>query len=76
MQGRIDLLLETAQGWILLDHKSNPQSADHWQSIAVNYSGQMHAYAKAIEKTTGKMVLESWLYFPVSAGAVQLRLTL
>lgn len=76
MQGRIDLLLETVQGWILLDHKSNPQSADHWQSIAVNYSGQMHAYAKAIEKTTGKRVLESWLYFPVSAGAVQLRLTL
>ena len=72
MQGRIDLLLETAQGWILLDHKSNPQSLDHWDAIAVNYSGQMHAYGKAIEKATGKKVLECWLYFPVSAGAVQL----
>lgn len=70
--GCIDLLLETPQGWILLDHKSNPQSADHWDAIAASYSGQMLAYAKAIEKASGKNVLESWLYFPVSAGAVQL----
>lgn len=70
MQGRIDLLLETEKGWILIDHKSNPQGSEQWESVAKDYAGQLAAYRDAIEKATGKPVLESWLFFPVSAGAV------
>jgi ATP-dependent exoDNAse (exonuclease V) beta subunit len=72
MQGRMDLLLETPAGWILLDHKSNPQGADKWEGIAHQHSGQLAAYRDAVEKATGKRVLESWLFISVSGGAVRL----
>ena len=71
MQGRIDLLLETSDGWILLDHKSNPQGPEKWQDIALDHSGQLAAYVHAVEQVTGRPVLESWLFFPVSGGAVR-----
>jgi ATP-dependent helicase/nuclease subunit A len=29
LNGRIDLLLDTQKGWILIDHKSNPSPMDH-----------------------------------------------
>lgn len=72
INGRIDLLLELPEGWILLDHKSNPQSADQWERIAEEHAGQLAAYKDAIVRATGKPVLESWLFFPVSAGAVSI----
>lgn len=74
MQGRIDLLLETPDGWILLDHKSNPQGPEKWEAIAHDYSGQLAAYGNAVAQATGKPVLESWLFFPVSGGAVRIEM--
>jgi ATP-dependent exoDNAse (exonuclease V) beta subunit len=74
INGRIDLLLEVDQGWILIDHKSNPQGTDQWERIAAEYAGQLAAYKGAIERATAKPVLESWLFFPVSAGAVRVDL--
>ncbi len=74
MQGRIDLLLETSDGWVLLDHKSNPNGPDKWAEIAKDYSGQLGAYSSAVEKATGKPVLERWLFFPVSGGAVRIEM--
>jgi ATP-dependent helicase/nuclease subunit A len=74
MQGRIDLLLETPVGWILLDHKSNPNGPEKWEGIANDYSGQLAAYGNAVEQATGKPVLESWLFFPVSGGGVRVEM--
>ena len=74
MQGRIDLLLETPSGWILLDHKSNPQGAEKWPEIVHDHSGQLRAYGNALAQVTGKPILESWLFFPVSAGAVRIEM--
>jgi ATP-dependent exoDNAse (exonuclease V) beta subunit len=74
MQGRIDLLLEIPDGWILLDHKSNPQGPEKWEAIARDYSGQLAAYGNAVAQATGKPVIESWLFFPVSGGAVKIEL--
>lgn len=71
MQGRIDLLLELAEGWVLIDHKSSQLSADRWSDLAVQYSGQLAAYSKSIEQVTGKPVLENWLYLPVAGGAIK-----
>jgi len=72
LHGRIDLLLEVAQGWILFDHKSNPQGPEQWPKIAQAHAGQLFAYGNAIEQATGKPVLESWLFFPVAGGAVRI----
>ncbi len=74
MQGRIDLLLETHGGWILLDHKSAPQGPEKWGRVAQIHSGQLAAYSDALEKATDLPVLECWLYFPVSGGAARIEL--
>lgn len=66
MNGRIDLLLDTPSGWVLIDHKSNPQGASVWDDLAQKYAGQLNAYAGAITRATGRPVIERWLFLPVS----------
>jgi ATP-dependent exoDNAse (exonuclease V) beta subunit len=73
MNGRIDLLLKVAEGWVLIDHKSSQLGAEKWPELAAQYSGQLAAYAGAIEQTTQQPVLEKWLYLPVAGGAVQIQ---
>lgn len=72
LQGRIDMLLKVNGGWILIDHKSNPGGADRWEGIAQEYAGQLAAYRDAIEQASGEKVLESWLFMPISAGAMKI----
>lgn len=74
MLGRIDLLLELPEGWVLIDHKSSQLSSDKWEDLAKQYSGQLAAYSKAVERVTGKPVLEKWLYLPVAGGAIQVQM--
>ena len=74
LSGRLDLLLQTADGWVLIDHKSTQLAPDHWDQLASEYGAQMGAYAKAIEKASGRPVLEGWLFLPVAAGALRLEL--
>ena len=68
LSGRIDLLVKVPGGWILIDHKSNPQRRAQWVELAGRYAGQLDAYSEAIEAATGEPVVETWLFFPVSAG--------
>lgn len=70
MNGRIDLLLELPEGWVLIDHKSSLLGAEKWPELATQYSGQLAAYAGAITQVTQLPVLEKWLYLPVAGGAV------
>lgn len=71
LQGRIDLLLKVNGGWILIDHKSNPGGSDRWVAIAQEFAGQLAAYKTAIERASGEMVLENWLYLPVVGAAIR-----
>ena len=72
LQGRIDLLLKVNGGWILIDHKSNPGGADCWEVIAQENVGQLAAYKNAVEQISAEKVLESWLFLPVAAVAIQI----
>ena len=71
LDGRIDLLLDVGDGWVLIDHKSAPQGAAYWETTANAYAGQLSAYQQAIEKVSGRPVIGCWLYLPVAAGAVR-----
>lgn len=71
LNGRIDLLLETAAGYVLIDHKSFPGGKDQWGKLAQEYGGQLAAYAQAIENATGNPVLEQWLFLPVAGHVFQ-----
>ena len=72
MHGRIDLLLEVAGGWVLLDHKANPVPRDRWDQVATEHGGQLFVYADALVRATGRAVTEAWLVLPVAAGAIQI----
>ncbi|MEZ5661434.1 MAG: UvrD-helicase domain-containing protein [Burkholderiaceae bacterium] len=71
MHGRIDLLLETKTGWVLLDHKANPAPRDRWDQVAQEHGGQLSVYADALVRATGRSVAEAWIVLPVGAGAIQ-----
>lgn len=72
MQGRIDLLLEVPDGWVLLDHKANPAPRDRWGEVVAENSGQLAHYADALVRATGRSVQEMWIVLPVAARAVQI----
>jgi ATP-dependent exoDNAse (exonuclease V) beta subunit len=74
LQGRIDLLLKVKGGWILFDHKSNPQGARAWETVAQDNAGQLLAYKNAIELASDEKVLETWLFLPVSGQALSVSL--
>ena len=75
LNGRIDLLLETENGLILIDHKSSQLAPDHWGQLADEYGAQMAAYAGAVEKATGRTIVENWLFLPVAGGALGIELS-
>lgn len=72
LNGQIDFLLETEAGWILIDHKSSQLASDHWDQLADEYGAQIAAYAEAVEKGSGKPVLEQWLFLPVAGGGINI----
>jgi len=71
LNGRIDLLLQTPQGFILIDHKSSPHPSEQWAELAGRYQGQLAAYADAVERVAGRPVMEQWLWLAVGGGAVR-----
>ncbi len=69
--GRMDLLLRTTDGWVLLDHKSTSQSRQQAADLAARYSGQLAAYRETIEAVTQLPVKETWLVLPVAGVAIR-----
>jgi ATP-dependent helicase/nuclease subunit A len=63
MQGWIDVLLELPDGYVIIDHKSypGPDSEEH----AKQYAPQLEVYRLAIEKATGKKVIETLIHMPI-----------
>ena len=70
-QGSIDLVVETDDGWIVIDHKSNPQPKYEWEMIAAKHSGQLNDYREALISLSGKAVLAMMIHFSVSGGLVE-----
>src|SRR5207244_12884146 len=54
LNGRIDLLLQTSDGWVLIDHKSSPGRSENWDSWAKEHGSQLAAYGRAVEKASGR----------------------
>ena len=73
LHGWIDLLLETENGWIVIDHKSSPRPRSEWADEALKYSGQLAAYASAL-RGAGLECAGCWVHFPVGGGLVEVML--
>ena len=72
--GWIDALIETDQGYIIVDHKSSPKSRKESEMEALKYSGQLKLYKEAVETVSGKPVLSCWIHFAVMGLAIKLDL--
>lgn len=64
LSGWLDLLVETETGYVVIDHKDypGPDAAER----AKRYEPQLRAYKEAVEKATGKPVVDMLLHFPIS----------
>ena len=71
--GRIDLLLNTHDGWVVIDHKSAPLAENRWHDLATEHAGQLRVYGRGVEMATGRKVIEHWLFLPVAGGAVRVQ---
>ena len=69
--GQLDLALDLTDGWVVIDHKSNPQPQREWLRLAAEHSGQLGAYAEALSAISGRPVLETLIHFSVSGGLVR-----
>ena len=72
IRGRLDLLVETPEGWVIVDHKSNPGGAGKDEDLVTEHGPQLASYERALLGATGKPVLQKWLYLPVAGRAVRL----
>ena len=72
MNGWIDVLVDTEEGWIIIDHKSFPGGKSEWEQKALSYSGQLEAYRRAVIKATERPVISQWIHFSVGGGMVEL----
>lgn len=70
--GYVDMLLESTNGLVVIDHKTNPRSRDRWKGQVFEYSGQLAAYRKAL--TASNDVHSMWLNFVVPGSLVEVRL--
>jgi ATP-dependent helicase/nuclease subunit A len=73
VQGIIDMLIQTPQGLVVIDFKTDDVTAKKASERAEFYRGQLELYSRAAEtilkgKTTGK-----WLYFLKPGCAVEIR---
>jgi ATP-dependent helicase/nuclease subunit A len=63
VRGRIDLLVPFETGWMIVDYKTDRVEGPALEERAALYTGQLDVYRKAIQKITGKPVVESALVF-------------
>lgn len=71
IQGWIDTLLETQEGYVIIDHKDYPGKDSEVR--AKRYTPQMLAYKEAVEKSTRKPVIDILLHLPIRGLILQLK---
>jgi ATP-dependent exoDNAse (exonuclease V) beta subunit len=66
VRGWIDLLMKTAKGWVIVDHKAHRGKDSELEENAKTYSGQLMAYKEAVEVASGETVVGCWIHFPLA----------
>ena len=73
LSGRADLVLETAAGLVIVDHKSFPGSEDVALTRAAGYAGQLSAYAEAVSAALGRPVESMWIHLPILGKVIRVQ---
>jgi len=69
--GRIDLLIQTADGLVVMDHKLAGKNEGGTEEIVANWAPQLALYATAISRASGKPPAESWVNLPLEGRVVR-----
>jgi ATP-dependent helicase/nuclease subunit A len=72
VRGWIDVLVETADGWVVIDHKSSPRPKSEWRVEALEHSGQIASYRAMIAASGARLAPSAWIHFPVSGGMIRI----
>ena len=75
VRGLADLVLDTPEGLLLVDHKSFPGAVAEAMERAVGHAGQLAAYARALRAATGREVLGCFIYLPLSGMLMPVELS-
>ena len=71
-RGWIDVLVETAGGWVVIDHKSSPRPKSEWRAEALEHSGQLACYRSMVAAAGARLAESAWIHFPVSGGMIRI----
>ena len=72
VSGIIDLLIETASGYVVVDHKTFPAAVEPaWRVKCASFIPQLAAYAHLLDAAGGKKVEGGWVHLPVGGGMVE-----
>ncbi len=63
LQGWIDMLLETPDGYVIIDHKSYP-GTERVERVK-EYAPQLAVYRQAVESASGRKVVALLVHFPL-----------
>ena len=70
VEGKIDLLFEEQDGWVIVDYKTDDVSGEALEKRFPDYREQGSWYARAVQKATGEKVKEVFFFF-VRTGQVR-----
>jgi ATP-dependent helicase/nuclease subunit A len=73
LHGFADLVLETVEGLVIIDHKCLGGTIAEALGAAASYGAQLAAYAEVLERATGREVLGRWLHMPLQGMCVEIR---
>jgi ATP-dependent exoDNAse (exonuclease V) beta subunit len=73
LHGFADLVLETSEGLVLIDHKCLGGTLTEALAAAASYGAQLAAYVDVLERATGRDVLGRWLHLPLQGVSVEVR---
>ena len=69
-RGFSDLILETPEGLVVIDHKSFPGSTEQAVERARHHAGQLSAYARAAQSALNAVDVECYVHLPISGLVV------
>ncbi len=73
LHGFADLVLETREGLVLVDHKCLSGTLAEALTVAASYGAQLEAYVDVLQRATGRDVLGRWLHMPLQGVCVEVR---
>jgi len=73
LRGEADLVVETNDGFVVIDHKSFPGTLEDSLEKAAKSAGQLDAYARAIRAATGRPVLATYIHLPVTGVLAEIK---